>query len=311
MKKFALLLAVLLLCGAVFGCAAQSATTQATAADAQSQVVFTGKYIVDAQYVLDNLENANILLVDARGEDAAKAGTIQGAIAVTWQLFASVGDGAPGDSMWGTILDTERLSAALSQTGISPDREIILFADAQKGWGADGRILWELVAAGYQNVKMVNGGYDALVAAGVPTATEAAAFTPAEVTISAIDATYVINTDELVADYDSFNVVDIRTQKEYDGAVDYGEAKGGHLPGAVLVPFTDLFREDGTLKSNDEISAMFEAAGVAKTDTVVTYCTKGIRSAYAQLILEMCGYTNTLNYDESYYRWSASQEVEQ
>jgi thiosulfate/3-mercaptopyruvate sulfurtransferase len=311
MRKLALLLAVLLLCGTIFGCATQTASTEATAADAATKVAFTGKYIVDAQYVLDNLENTNVLLVDARGEDAAKAGTVQGAIAVTWQLFASVGDGAAGDAMWGTILDTERLSAALSETGIAPDREIILFADAQKGWGADGRILWELVAAGFPNVKMVNGGYDALVAAGVPTTTEVTAFTPADVVITAIDATHVINTDALVADYESYKVVDVRAQKEYDGAVDYGEAKGGHLPGAVLVAFTDLFREDGTLKSNDEITALFEAAGVAKTDTVVTYCTKGIRSAYAQLILEMCGFENTLNYDESYYRWAASQEVEQ
>lgn len=310
MKKIALILAVLLLCGTVFGCAAKPAAVVATASSADAAPAFTGAYIVDTQYVLDNLENANVLLVDARGEDAAKAGTVKGAIAVTWQLFASVGDGAPGDEMWGTILDAERLSAALSQTGISPDREIILFADAQKGWGADGRIAWELIAAGFPNVKMVNGGYEALVAAGAPTTTEAAAFTPAEVVISEIDTTHVINTDALVADYAGFKVVDVRAQKEYDGAADYGEAKGGHLPGAVLVPFTDLFREDGTLKSNDEITAMFEAAGVAKTDKVVTYCTKGIRSAYTQLILEMCGFETTLNYDESYYRWSASQEVE-
>lgn len=55
---------------------------------------------------------------------------------------------------------------------------------------------------------------------------------------------------------------------------------------------------------------MFEAAGLAKTDNIVTYCTAGIRSAYMQLILEMCGYENTWNYDESYYRWCACQEVE-
>ena len=55
---------------------------------------------------------------------------------------------------------------------------------------------------------------------------------------------------------------------------------------------------------------MFEEAGIAKTDKIVTYCTAGIRSAYMQLILEMCGFENSMNYDESYYRWSASQEVE-
>ena len=122
MKKLSLILAVLLIVGTVFGCSAKPAATQATAADAAP--AFSGTYIVDAKYVLDNLDNANVLLVDARGEDAAKAGTVKGAIVVTWQLFASVGDGAPGDEMWGTILDTERLSAALSQTGISPDRDV-------------------------------------------------------------------------------------------------------------------------------------------------------------------------------------------
>ena len=149
-----------------------------------------------------------------------------------------------------------------------------------------------------------------MVAAGVPTVKGAAAYTPADVTVTAIDETHMINTDALVADYDSFKVVDVRADEEYDGGTLYGEVKGGHLPGAIHIRFTDLFNEDCTLKSNDEISAMFEEAGIAKTDKIVTYCTAGIRSAYMQLILEMCGFENSMNYDESYYRWCACQDVE-
>ena len=280
------------------------------AAPAEEKAVFTGKYIVNAQYVMDHMKDENVLIVDARGEDAAKGGTVEGAVAVIWQQFASVSDGAAGDPMWDTILDTDRLSAALSAAGISQDKEIILFATAQNGWGDDGRILWELVAVGFPNVKMVDGGYDALVAAGVPTVKGAAAYTPADVTVTAIDETHVINADALVVDYDSFKVVDVRADEEYDGGTLYGEVKGGHLPGAIHIRFTDLFNEDCTLKSNDEISAMFEEAGIAKTDKIVTYCTAGIRSAYMQLILEMCGFENSMNYDESYYRWCACQDVE-
>lgn len=55
---------------------------------------------------------------------------------------------------------------------------------------------------------------------------------------------------------------------------------------------------------------MFEDAGITKDDKVVTYCTAGIRSGYMQLILEMCGFKNTQNYDESYYRWCAVEDVE-
>lgn len=307
MKKIISIIMVTVMVLSMSACAAPVAQE---AAPAEEKAAFTGKYIVNAQYVMDHMKDENVLIVDARGEDAAKGGTVEGAVAAIWQQFASVSDGEAGDPMWGTILDTDRLSAALSAAGISQDKEIILFAAAQNGWGDDGRILWELVAAGFPNVKMVDGGYDALVAAGVPTVKGAAAYTPADVTVTAIDETHVINTDALVADYDSFKVVDVRADEEYDGGTLYGEVKGGHLPGAIHIRFTDLFNEDCTLKSNDEISAMFEEAGIAKTDKIVTYCTAGIRSAYMQLILEMCGFENSMNYDESYYRWCACQDVE-
>lgn len=53
-----------------------------------------------------------------------------------------------------------------------------------------------------------------------------------------------------------------------------------------------------------------EDVGFSKDDQIVTYCTAGIRSGYMQLILEMCGFGNSKNYDESYYRWCAVEEVE-
>ena len=43
---------------------------------------------------------------------------------------------------------------------------------------------------------------------------------------------------------------------------------------------------------------MLDAAGVTKDDKIVTYCTGGIRSAYAQLVLEMCGFENSENYKD-------------
>lgn len=163
------LISIIMVTVMVLSMSACAAPVAQEAAPAEEKAAFTGKYIVNAQYVMDHMKDENVLIVDARGEDAAKGGTVEGAIAVIWQQFASVSDGAAGDPMWGTILDTDRLSAALSAAGISQDKEIILFAAAQNGWGDDGRILWELVAVGFPNVKMVDGGYDALVAAGVPT----------------------------------------------------------------------------------------------------------------------------------------------
>lgn len=314
MKKGTLFLALTLAIGLV-GCGSSSKedstaskdTSNNTATTSQEET-FTGKYVVDTDYVKENMDN--IILVDARGDEAADKETIKGATALTWQYLATCEDGASGDANWGCILDTDRLSERLSEKGLDQNKEIVLFAAAQNGWGEDGRIAWELIAAGYKDVKIVNGGLDALKEAGLETAKGATALAEADVTIDSIDTTHNINTDKLKENYDSYKVVDVRADEEYDGEVLYGEAKGGHLPNAIHIRYTDLFQDNGMLKSNDDITKMFEDAGLSKDDQIVTYCTAGIRSGYMQLILEMCGFENSLNYDESYYRWCAVEAVE-
>lgn len=313
MKRVALLLVLVLTLGLV-GCGAsesgesteekpEEAKTEETAKEA-----FSGEYVVDATYVKDHIDE--IVLIDARGDEAAEKETIKGAIPLMWQYLATCEDGASGDENWGCILDTKRLSERLGEKGIAQDKEIILFAASQDGWGDDGRIAWELIAAGYKQVKMVDGGFEALKAAGIETQKGGSEPEAVEVTVDAIDETHVINTKELKENYDDYKVVDVRADEEYNGEVLYGEANGGHLPGAIHIRFTDLFNEDCTLKSNADITKMFEDAGLSKDDQIVTYCTAGIRSAYMQLIMEMCGFENTKNYDESFYRWCAVEELE-
>lgn len=74
--------------------------------------------------------------------------------------------------------------------------------------------------------------------------------------------------------------------------------------------YTELFRENGTLKSNEELTRLFEKKGLEKEDKIVTYCTGGIRSAYMQLVMEMCGYQTTYSYGQSYWRWAVVGDVE-
>ncbi len=302
MKK--LLLAMMLVASlGLVGCASSTTTEVET-----TETVFEGEYVVSAEYVKENLDD--IILIDARGIDGSSDTTIEGAMAVAWQYLATCEDGATGDEYWGCILDTERLNQRLSELGIDPAKEIVLFGSCQAGWGDDGRIAWELIAAGYENVKIVDGGYDMLVAAGLETQKGASTYDVVEVAVDEIDETHVINTTELEEIYDDVIIIDVRAEDEYEGATSYGEANGGHLPGAIHIQFTDLFQDNGLLKSNEEITAMFEEAGLSTDDTIVTYCTAGIRSAYMQLVLEMCGYEDTMNYDESFYRWCAVNEVE-
>ncbi|HCM86759.1 MULTISPECIES: sulfurtransferase [Enterococcus] len=269
---------------------------------------FTGEYIVNVDYVKRNLDE--IILVDARGEEEANKGTVKGATAIGWQNLAAVEEGASGDEKWGLVLEPAELAKRLGEKGITKDKEVVLFAGAQKGWGDDGRIAWELLAAGYKDVKMVDGGFAALKKAGLKTEVESTKLEPVTVKINSIDQKHIIRTDELKKDYDDYKIVDVRDDKEYKGEVLYGEAKGGHLPEAIQVRFTDLFNSKGMLKSKAELTKLFEDAGLAKNDKIVTYCTAGIRSAYMELVMEMCGFKQVKNYDGSYYRWAKVEDVE-
>ena len=62
--------------------------------------------------------------------------------------------------------------------------------------------------------------------------------------------------------------------------------------------------------TNYILTKMFEDAGLSKEDHIITYCTGGIRSAYMQLVMEMCGFENSENYDESFYRWCVEGDLE-
>lgn len=271
---------------------------------------FHGEYIITGEYAKDRIGVEDVLFIDARGWQKAVLGTLKGAIATTWQDLCTCQEGQAGDADWGKIPAPDDLEGRLGELGITKDKEIIVFADTLDGWGDDARLVWEFLAAGFEDVKMIDGGYAAAKAAGAETQLFASGSEPGEVTVDSIDNTHVMTTEELQANYDEYTIVDVRTDEEYNGAILYNEEQGGHLPGAIHVRYTDLFQEDGTLKPNSELAEMFESAGVDKEDKVVTYCTGGIRSAYTQLVLEMCGYENTWNYDQSFWRWAVVGEVE-
>ena len=116
-----------------------------------------------------------------------------------------------------------------------------------------------------------------------------------------------MTTDILKANYDSYKIVDVRADEEYNGECLYNEKAGGHLPGAVHLRYTDLFYADGTLRPVNELTKWFESAGLDKEDEIVSYCTAGIRSSYMQVVMEMCGFENSINYDESFWGWTENE----
>ena len=122
------------------------------------------------------------------------------------------------------------------------------------------------------------------------------------------DDSRIATTDYVKANLGKVKLIDTRSPEEFDGSTNHGENfKGekvyGHIPGAVLLQYSDLYRPDGKIKSNAELTAIFDKIGIKKDDEIVTYCTVGIRSGFTAEILRMAGYTKARNYNASFSEW--------
>lgn len=245
----------------------------------------------------------NVLIVDARGEKEAKKGTVKNAQAVEWQTFSNMSVKNTEEG-FAVLLTKDEMEKALGENGLDQKKEIILIADGANGWGEDGRMFYTLQASGYTNMKILDGGYSFYKESGGETTKELRTPEKVNVKIDEMDFSRTISTKELREKLEEVKIIDTREDDEFNGATKYGETRGGHLPGAKNIPFTNMFNSDGTLKSNKELEEMFNKASIKKEDEVVFYCTSGIRSAYMAIVLENMGYSNAKNYDASINGWN-------
>ena len=97
-------------------------------------------------------------------------------------------------------------------------------------------------------------------------------------------------------------LVDVREPAEFCGE-QLRAARGGHIPGAVLWPWEENLRPDGTFRDPAEIRARAESAGLFPAQELVTYCQGGVRAAHAALALRTAGYQRVRIYDGSWAEW--------
>ena len=299
-KKFLAATCVVTVIGMAFvGCFGKNSNSVKKTAESKG---YNNDYFVTANWLADNLENKNIVILDARSEKAYNKEHIPGAINVAWQSLANM-KGKAGDKGWGVALNKEELSKKLESLGIDKNTEVITYAN-KDGWGEDGRLTWELKTAGI-NSKMLDGGFDLWSKEGRVTTKDVPVVVSKTLNIEQINSNTTVTTENLYENMSKYTIVDARAKDEYDGATKFGEAVGGHIKGAISLPFNEVYNEDGTIKSEKELNQIFKKAGLTKEQEIVTYCTAGIRSAHLALILNMLGY-NAKNYDASYYEWATT-----
>ena len=275
---------------------------------------FDFKKLVDAEYLLNNRTNNNVVVIDARGGMLEEGSLMYDkAIVVDWTDISLLGEFGGEDL--GKLLSKENYQQIFSKLGITDESEVLVygFTMPEQGFGDEARVLYTFSYAGFDNVKFVDGGFKQVEKLGfnkkyVPTTDR---IDVSDVVRSeATQNEKAIYTDELLSKIGNTDVqiIDTRLEVEYNGRVIYGENKAGHIPGAISLPFNSLVDSNGFLKSRAALEKYVTDKGLDKNKLQVTYCTTGVRASYVAVILEELGFT-VRNYEPSFARYANVGEV--
>ena len=276
---------------------------------------FDFKKLVDADYLLKTRGNDNVVVIDARGSMLEEGALMYDkATVVDWTDISLLGEFGGEDL--GKLLSKDNYQEIFNIIGIEEDTEVLVygFTMPNQGFGDEARVVYTFNYAGFDNIKIIDGGFDKVEQLGFNKN-----YNPEtdRINVSNIvreeaqDNKKAIFTDELLSLVNSADVqiIDTRLEAEYNGRVIYGENKAGHIPGSISVPFNSLVDEDGFIKSREALEEYFVSKGLDKNKLQITYCTTGVRASYVAVILEELGY-KVRNYEPSFARYANVGEVE-
>lgn len=242
------------------------------------------------------------LVLDLRPPEAYAAGHVPGAIHLDLWGFSLIDtDPAPLRAfMW-------MIEHVLQLHGVDASTPVVVYDD-QSGMRA-ARAFWFLEYFGHPSVRMLDGGFGAWTAAGLPVTTEAAPPPKSGWTGSREEPRIATWRDVCHAIRKrSAVILDTRSNEEYTGAVARAK-RGGAIPGAVHIEWTRNLGPDGKFKPAAELAAMYENAGVTRDREVMTYCQGGYRAAHSYVALRLLGYPRVRNYVGSWKEWGDREDL--
>ena len=254
-----------------------------------------------------------VVLIDTRDADTYALGHIPGAVNLR-ETFTYLATSTPQGLQ--ELKDT--FAAHLGAIGLSGAETAVFYEDAlNSGYGQSCRGYYLLTWLGYPKIKVLNGGFSAWKAAGLPVSTEAATPTPAtfpelpmsDVMLTQADVQAALGTDTVL--------LDVRDVDEWigDSSSPYGKdfaPRKGRLPGAKWIEWYRFMKPSAqgpVFKTPDEVKAECATAGITTDDTIYLYCFKGARASNTFLALKQAGFSDVRMYFGSWNEWSRNEAL--
>jgi thiosulfate/3-mercaptopyruvate sulfurtransferase len=243
-----------------------------------------------------------LCLIDTRPAEKFAAGHIPGA--VHFDLFGlSLVDTSPAPLKAFMAM----IHHVLEMRGVTETKEVVFYEDNSGMRSARG--LWLLEFFGHPNTRMLDGGIQAWKAADGPVTTEAVS--PKAAVFETAERREVLATvDDVVQSLNKEGacILDTRSEGEYLGTL-IRAARGGAIPGAVHIEWTENLDPSGKFKSDTELKTMYGKAGITPDKEVISYCQGGYRAAHSYVALRLIGFPQVRNYIGSWKEWGDRHDL--
>jgi thiosulfate/3-mercaptopyruvate sulfurtransferase len=259
------------------------------------------------------LGDPSLRIVDARwylgrpgdGRRAYEAGHIPGAIFVDidTDLTARAGPGRH------PLPEPAAFAHRMGALGIGNANEVVVYDDVG-GWVA-ARLWWMLDDLGHTGVAVLDGGYPAWQAAGLPTTTEIPALPAARFAPARTAWRRVIDREGLKPRLGGVVLLDGRAGPRYRGETEPIDRVPGHIPTAISAPSTENLGPDGRHLPAARLRARFDELGIEAEGApreVVTSCGSGVTACHNALAMRIAGLPDPLLYPGSYSDWTRAGE---
>ena len=261
--------------------------------------------LVDADWVEAHLDDPKVVLVEVDEDTAAyDKNHIRNAVRIDWRDDLQ-------DAVRRDFVNKTQFEALLSRKGIANDDTVVLYG-GNNNWFAS-YAYWYFKLYGHQDVKLLDGGRKKWELDSRDLVAEVADRAPTRYAAAAQDTSIRAFRDDVIAAIGTDNIVDVRSPDEYAGRLlapahlpQEQSQRAGHVPTAVSVPWSKAANDDGTFRSDDELTALYAGAGLDLSKDTIAYCRIGERSAHTWFVLhELLGQTSVRNYDGSWTEYGS------
>ena len=260
--------------------------------------------LVDTNWVDQHKNDPKVRVAEVDYDPTANytLGHMPGSVLIDWKADIN-------DPVTRNIITKQACESLLQRVGVNDDTTLVLYGDFNNWFAAFA--FWVFKYYGYKDVRLMNGGRKKWLEEDKPVTKDIPSHAKGNFKASEPDSSIRVFLRYVRDTLGSKILVDVRGPKEFTGEIlappEYPTEhaqRGGHIPGAVNIPWAQAVNEDGTFKSADELQKLYQSKGVAADKEVISYCRIGERSSHTWFVLKyLLGYPNVKNYDGSWTEW--------